>query len=198
MFLELNLPIPSDKIKNEVISLLATQQVNYENHINVGVLNPDINVATCMYFTNDALTAMCKEEFSKLFSDDYYGSFTLCLRNLSPGQPAFYPPHCDNGRIIGINFIINTGGANVETTIYENINDDSSTFEEGLMHAYSNDMIVAEKQRLDESKWYAMDVSRFHSVENIECDRLILSLVLLTKLRLTDFAEKYRHLIKKT
>jgi hypothetical protein len=103
------------------------------------------------------------------------------------------PPHCDRYRKVAVNYIIQTGGSNVLTCFYKNRRTNSN-LETAENSRYEN-VILDFKIRLPEQIWHTYDVQTYHSVENIETKRIILSLYLENNLNYNDFIESHKQLL---
>jgi hypothetical protein len=62
--------------------------------------------------------------------------------------------HKDIGRKIKFNYLINSGGSNVETCFY------------------NNKIKLTQKIKIDERRWHKLDVSVLHNVINLETPRI--------------------------
>ena len=99
-------------------------------------------------------------------------------------------PHTDSYRNFGINYILETGGENVTTTIYT-----KKEYGEPKSNQYfGTDLEVLDSRQLLPNHWYGLDGSRYHSVENITSNRLLLS-VSFQNLTYEEFVLKYRNII---
>jgi hypothetical protein len=66
--------------------------------------------------------------------------------------------HCDYGRTIAFNYIIDSGGSNVETCFY------------------NNDRSLIYSIKIDEHRWHRLDVSVLHNVINLERPRISITI----------------------
>jgi len=101
----------------------------------------------------------------------------------------FSAPYYDY-RNITLNYYLKQGGNNVETVFYTEEQVDNLS--QGLTQDHQN-LTVLNKFLLNEDCWYLLDTKRFHSVENIETERRILSLSF--DITYTEFLKEYNHLL---
>jgi hypothetical protein len=67
--------------------------------------------------------------------------------------------HKDNGRAVAYNYILELGGADVTTSVYD---DDKTT--------------VLQSEIIPLHKWHRLNVSKFHGVHNIDVDKFRISI----------------------
>lgn len=91
-------------------------------------------------------------EFLKLqFSDcNYFGILKVFPENKI---------HVDPGRVNAFNYIIETGGSNVETVFWNNIQGEQEL----------------QRVKIEPFRWCSLDVSIPHSIENILYDRVLIT-----------------------
>jgi hypothetical protein len=134
------------------------------------------------YYGSNIDTNMVVGLFSDIIKDDFtaeYGYFFKVpvramlgvFANKNESIPAFYPPHVDNNRKSALNYYLKQGGDNVYTSLYNSI-DYSDT--KGKVSTY-NDLNKIRSEILETNQWYALDSRRYHSLENIYTDRLLIS-----------------------
>ena len=103
-----------------------------------------------------------------------------------------FPAHSDLGRTTGINYILNAGGSNATTSWYNKVAE-TIGMAEWPAETLQNLKLLG-SYVYDEKQWLVMESLRFHSVENVTCDRIIIT-ISFNGLSYTDFLLKYRHLI---
>lgn len=191
--LKLNLPNPSPELLVAVQETVASDIPNYVPGYEY--LLP--NVADGIYFYSK-ISELGKEQYQPLFDEEIF-VMGMILRPYpwENGNTNYvsscYRPHCDGGRIIGFNYILDCGGDNVTTTMYTKFNDNK----EEMGHVLNYDEVTPIRSyHLDKNTWYCLDAARYHSVENIEHDRLLLT-ISSTTLSFSEFIIKYSHLIDK-
>lgn len=181
----LNLPHPSDELLDSIrIDLAST----LDTHVPQNTFQP--GMVDFIYFHGKSKELGIKE-YSKFFEEDF--NFTgMLFRPDSSVKESNLLPHPDLGRITGLNYILSSGGDNVTTTWYNKVNENLQNRE--WMHDIYEGLEPIRSYCYKEHVWYAMESCRFHSVENVQSDRLILT-VSFTNLKFNDFLLKYRHLI---
>jgi hypothetical protein len=192
-YFEVNLPTPSEKLLQMIQELKAIQPETNPDCYRpaVDAAGPSVNAAECMYFCNDQIYDQVMQEYSTYFTEKF-AVCVLVLRNHTESANAFYPPHQDMFRQTSLNFVIDAGGDSVETLSYDRV----GSYEDLTGQLVSYDTVnVHKRYRLNSPAWYALDVVRYHSVENISSDRIILALS-FTDINLTDLSVKYPHLVK--
>lgn len=112
------------------------------------------------------------------------------------GTKSICSPHCDRGRKTAINYLLKSGGDQVYTCFYKEKR--STPTLEAAENRYYKDLTLDYKTVIPEKTWHSYDVQTFHSVEDIENDRFLFSIVLrASNPSIEEFAEKYKNIIKK-
>lgn len=188
--LKVNLPKPSITFLNTIRSVVSNELPNFEPGYEY--LKPGL--ADSMYFTN-LISDLGKNEYQHFF-DEKILVFAMIIRpepwinSAEKYINSSYPPHHDHERTMGINYYIESGGDNVKTVMYN-----ETKYNNDIPNLPRYDQVtVMQEYRTEPNTWYAIEGSRFHSVENIESDRLILSLS-FEDLLYSDFFTKYKHLL---
>lgn len=135
------------------------------------------------------------QEMNSIYAKFFDGGVGIVIGAvISPdGTEVVVPPHCDRLRRTGINYLLDLGGENVETTFYHEkrrVNDLSTS-----QNAFYEELNAAAKYRLAEKTWHAFDPQRFHSVEKIVSRRHYLSIYPIYNLGYEDFLEQYDDLV---
>ena len=188
--LKVNLPKPSITFLTTIRSVISNELPNFEPGYEY--LKPGL--ADSMYFTN-LISDLGKDEYQNFFAEKLF-VFAMIIRpepwvnSAKKYVRSSYPPHYDFSRTMGINYYIDTGGDNVKTIMYNQTKYDDNAMPQLLKY---DQVTVMQEYHTEPNVWYAIDGSRFHSVENIESDRLILSLS-FEDLSYSDFCTKYKHL----
>lgn len=183
MIYKLDLPKPSEQLI-EMIQYHAQQStINKDTvHWHQQIQNDEnINCAYGDFFAKPDVTALAIKEFQPYFNKEL-GPLIAVITNPDKSRPASYPPHTDRVRTIAINYYIDLGGDNVETVLYSNYVSPDEKFG-GKVLPY-REAIVDKKYKFSTGEWYAMNSRQYHSVENIETTRCILTLSILA----TDFS----------
>jgi hypothetical protein len=176
MIYQLNLPKPSDRLISLVREAASTRSTNYASKAwHEGVQQAEINCAAGDFFAYEQVTAQSRQEYQQYFPYVLYPIVGI-IENTDITRPASYCPHTDRVRTVGINYYIDAGGPNVTTVFYDK-EDSADDDVGGNMLPYEQLTKVGE-QHFNENAWYMFGTRRFHSVENVESTRLILTLSL--------------------
>lgn len=99
------------------------------------------------------------------------------------------PPHCDRWRNFSINYLLKSGGSDVQTVFYNEYRQikPMSEAENGLHKNLTIDFKIC----IPEEVWHSYDVQNYHSVENLENSRLMFSLVLVNNPTFKEFKEQF-------
>jgi hypothetical protein len=131
---------------------------------------------------NFAYTEIEEFLYSKLVSDLLLPklkkpttSYIFVLRN-KQNIPADFPPHLDEYRKLSLNYIVETGGNNVQTSFYdlERPKDDNEFKSKNIPY---EDLNKTQKYVLLKNKWNLSNTQVCHSVENLDDLRIILFVV---------------------
>lgn len=174
MIHKLNLPQPSSTLINLTRKHAYAKPVDYDSvKWHKTIQSPGRNCAAGMFFSHPEVTIHARKEYQHFFKHIIHPTIGIIV-NTQPETPACYPPHTDRARTAGINFYIDAGGDNVTTVFYDKhdpINDKIG----GHVLPYE-DLIPVDQYHYDTSSWHVLNTRRFHSVENIQTARCILSL----------------------
>lgn len=189
MYVEFKLPKPSDQLLQLALETRGNVPIDMEVKELVDTVM-DGNGAACIYHQTPEITELAKQQYSEYF-DEPFEFAVINLKNLDPSRLAYYPPHTDMLRNTTLNYVIDPGGKDVVTVAYT----DSTPYDDpaGYMTNYSS-KTVERIYKLNEQRWYGVDVKKYHSVERIEHDRFMLSLSFI-KTTLDELKAKYPDLI---
>jgi hypothetical protein len=110
------------------------------------------------------------------------------------GQKSTSPPHCDRKRKLAINYVLKTGGQQVSTCFYKERR--STPTLEAAENRYYKDLTVDVEEIIPEKTWHCFDVQTFHSVNDVETDRFLFSIILnTTNPSIEEFSLKYKNLM---
>lgn len=190
--IELNLPNPSLTFLNTIQEVIKKELPNYIPGYNY--LKP--GRADGIYFFNH-ISDVGRNEYQYLFDEPLY-VMVMIIRpdpwenSSTQFVNSCYPPHYDTERSMGLNYYIECGGDNVKTIMYSETKYDNIGMP--IVTSYSNVNILRE-YCTQPNIWYAFEGSRYHSVENIESDRILISMS-FKDLSYSTFCTKYKHLLK--
>lgn len=189
MYVGFTLPKPSEQLLQLALATRGKVPIDMEvKELVDNVLGG--NGAACVYHQTPEITELATQQYSEYFEEPF--EFVVVnLKNLDPSRLAYYPPHTDMLRNTTLNYIIDPGGKNVETVAYT----DSTPYDdpEGYMTHYG-DKTIDRVYKLNDQRWYGLNVKQYHSVERIEHDRFMLS-ISFVGVTLDELKAKYPHLI---
>jgi hypothetical protein len=174
-FYTLNLPKIPDEIKEHIRSLVKNSSYDEKYRIVGKKYHNDYNYIDRIRIPNDEkLSSYVNKHFVPLLKRPLM-SLVLCVSNHREGKACF-PVHTDQDRKVAFSYVIDSGGSNVETVLYDkkNINKEYSD-----IIRYSKVKPIVSKT-LEEDVWYYWNPRVFHSVENIEFTRIKIELVFET------------------
>ena len=93
-----------------------------------------------------------------------------------------------------INYVVQSGGDDVITKFYKQIRKGSVFFDSENMKY--GDADVHSEVKIPEHKWHCFNPHIYHSVENVENNRILLSVFLDDNPLYSDFKYKYQQLIE--
>lgn len=174
----LDLPHPSNELLSSALAKHAIKKRT--NGLNgwYAEYMPDYNVAE-LSFSIAATDLILQNLFNKQYGDKFHIEgksshfWVINFTNVNQAKgPAVFPPHTDNAREISINYIIDPGGSKVTTSIYKEKNDSP-----GRDTRKFNEVTLDNRYLIPTNTWVAFNSKNFHSVENIDTERTILSIV---------------------
>ena len=188
----LRLPPPSDGLLIKVKDYGNSLELPMDNkHWLDEFHNNRINSVLASYTIPDTLHHTLNNEYQQYFSKHEISGIVGIMKNIK-SIPACCAPHTDSRRALAINYYIELGGTNVRTVFYNTILNINGT----ATNIQYNDISPIEEHTFQHN-WYAFDVNRCHSVENIESERLFLAIYLNADLNynLENFQKDYPELI---
>ena len=172
MICELNLPPPSKLLTNVVLGEYKKQKNNpifekirkeredFQNKNVANLIHKDFNVH---------IKILALQQYQKYFTHPINLTFVAFVNTKK--ITACYPPHTDNYRGLALNYYLNVGGDNVITTYYKEKEESNYN---GTHKKYEDVTIDRQFYERDYNKWLAFDTRIFHSIENIETERITL------------------------
>ena len=178
MFTEINLPKPSQKLVDLIKTVVAERPTNFGGKaVHDAVQEAHRNNAAGEFFTTKEIAELALSEYQSYFYNNVIPMIGL-LRNTRTDMPAAYAPHSDRIRNVAINFYIDLGGSNVSTVFYDKCDPEDDLV--GGYNAKYEDLTKAGEYFCNDSTWYVFNSRQYHSVENIETTRVMLSLSLIS------------------
>jgi hypothetical protein len=191
---KINLPPPASTIIDFIrnISVRTNNEENYQKSKSFHQQNNPTKIcAGCFYQQEIGLSYLVKNQFQHVFEEDFVVQL-LRFRNFSQPETAVYPPHTDVGKLLNLNYVIDTGGNNVQTIFYDKQEEGPNKLL-GQIERYEN-LTPIKHFIANPGEWHAIDVKRFHSLDNIVDTRTILCLG-FNSISFSDFKLKYNNLI---
>jgi hypothetical protein len=111
--------------------------------------------------------------------------------------PGAMPPHTDFNRELAVNYVLDTGGDNVETCFFEQVYEPPMTVKNGfIMPRYFNEkhLIKNSSTVFKKDSWVAFDSQKPHCVNNITGKRILISMTM--DYNLAGMIAALPHLIK--
>jgi hypothetical protein len=177
MFTEINLPKPSEKLINLIKTVAADRPTNIGGKaVHDAIQESYRNNAAGEFFRTEEITQLALSEYQHYFYNNVIPMIGL-LRNTRTDQLAGYAPHSDRIRNVAINFYIDLGGSNVSTVFYDKYDPEDDLV--GGYNAKYEDLNKVGEYFCNDSTWYVFNSRQYHSVENIETTRVMLSLSLI-------------------
>lgn len=171
-FYTLDLPKLPDSIKDHIRSLVKNSSYDEKYRIIGKKYHDEFNYIDRIRIPDDEiLSSYINKKFVPLLGRSLM-SLVLCVKNIREDKACF-PVHTDQNRKVALSYVIDAGGSNVETVLYDvkNINKERSD-----IMRYSKVNPVVSKV-LEEDVWYFWNPRVFHSVEGIESTRIKIELV---------------------
>jgi hypothetical protein len=195
----LNLPKLPNDLSNHLINLcqnipLQESSRQWLHNFQQGQLT----IAGNEYATqNTTIDKEATEKLEEYFTNFFPGKelkFRLGrISNITPGSTSVMPPHCDRKRQTAINYLLKNGGDKVYTCFYKE-NRMSSDLDFGENKFYK-EVTLDSKFKFPEQTWHVYNVQKYHSVENVEGDRFLLSIILGDNPEFEDFCSCYKDLL---
>ena len=193
----LNLPQIPDKIYNKLVEICYSTVLSEQSRLWVHDFHRgELVVAGHEYGTillDDSLAEDLNSIYKDFFPDEELFFVTGRISNVV-GQKSMSPPHCDRKRKLAINYLLKTGGQQVSTCFYNERR--STPTLEAAENRYYKDLTVDFQEIIPEKTWHCYDVQTFHSVNDIETDRFLFSIILrTTNPSIEEFSLKYKNLM---
>tara|TARA_R100001377_G_C3191487_1_gene110805 strand:+ start:1293 stop:1940 length:648 start_codon:yes stop_codon:yes gene_type:complete len=129
------------------------------------------------------------KEYEEIFGESIVPILGI-MRNVTT-KPACIPPHLDKVKGASVNFVIESGGDNCTTVLYDKARTKNT-----------EDVLFIDRDKVNSigeydlnNGWYVFDTQRVHSVENIISRRVVLTLMPVSEISMEKFILSYDHLI---
>ena len=188
----INLPKPSNQLTSLVKEVVKARPINYQSQHWHKKINPyPINCAAGEFFAEQQVSILAISEYQKFFSERL--NPIIGIMHNTESTPASYPPHSDRIRFVGINYYIELGGKDVKTVFYDKVDSDNDLIG-GHVLSYDNVPKITHTECFDSGSWYVLSSRQYHSVENIQTSRCVLSLC-LQGIKLSKFVADYSNML---
>lgn len=174
MVYQLDLPHPSLELISKVKNFVDTTTLNPSNKGWLDHFHNSDNSALHLFTLVDSITPTVQEEFGPYFSNTEIMAVIGIMKNPNSTGSVCQPPHIDRARALAVNYYIELGGDNVQTSFYDL--EDRTRADSAQNFQYSQVKKIGHCI-FDKHKWYTYNVSQCHSIENITGTRYFLSLV---------------------
>ena len=191
----LKLPAPSADLVRDLHTTASNMKPNPDarrwlNEFYSGKINA---VDQLFEFVTPDLDIKLQMEYAPWF--EYPVKFAMGVMRSPDSTPACLPPHIDRARALAINYYFELGGDQVSTVFYDYADTTQPDSAKNLLY---QDINIIETHVFSTNTWYAYDVNRAHSVENIVSSRYFFSIVIasdMTNYKLQDFISDHPNLI---
>jgi hypothetical protein len=195
---ELNLPSIPDNIKQDIFKFLDEYLLTWSPTPNDGYRevygDEEINIVkrkVLVGWENIDLTNFIASVCPQIKEISLF-----LLINDTP-VPGFMPPHTDFNRELAVNYILDTGGDNVETCFFEQVYEPPIIVKDGfIMPRYFNEKTLTRTSSVvfKKDSWVAFDSQKPHCVNNITGKRILISMTM--DYNLAGMIETLPHIIK--
>jgi hypothetical protein len=170
---QLDLPDPSFELMQTAKNIMANTVLDHDGKIWLDQKNSIDNSAEHLFFAPDKIDQMVQAEFGHLFEHEIKGMMAI-FKNTHVTHSTI-PPHIDRRKSMAINYYLDLGGSNVQTCFYEPVS--AIDLDQAQHFTYKE----VEKQcvgsiKFENNRWYAFNVNRCHSIENITGTRYFLAI----------------------
>lgn len=194
---QLNLPSPSLHLVSHLSNIIKETNLDISGKYWLDEQQQINNSAEHLFFARESFDVLVQEEYAKVFNRPVGGLIGV-MRNNGKTQYAVQPPHIDRGRALAINYYVELGGDNITTTFYDCVEDSSPTESKNFTYSEINNKKLG-SVIFSNRHWYAFDVCRCHSIENIQTTRYFFSIYFKDYpphlYRLSNFQQEYPLLI---
>ena len=187
-----NLPKPSEELQDLIKKAARETPLepsSYRYHQSVQPKH--INVVESKFFLHEEIARLGKLEFQPFFKLEIIPVVGI-IKNTSDKPTACFPPHSDRIRCLGINYYVELGGDNVTTLFYNKV-DAPDENQGGNVISYEDAPKIIKSVNFKNEEWYVLHARQYHSVENVETIRSLLSISYVGEV--DEFIEAHRHLI---
>lgn len=171
---ELDLPRPTAQLEQALRAFASTIKTDPDDKPWLEASqDQDVNSVDAAFVRAEALESMVQEQYGRFFPDTKLMALVGVMRNLE-SSPACLPPHVDQTRALAINYYLDLGGNHVVTSFYDR--HEKVSVERAYNFRYKDITKVGEFC-FEKNKWYAFNTDQCHSVEGIETQRVMFTII---------------------
>lgn len=196
----LDLPHPPQDLADELSDIIVSVVDNESSRRWLSEFHRNqLPVAYMEYGNNNTQSLLVKvrEALLEIYQPYFKSPIEIVIAKIKNASscPSVSPPHCDRGRTVAINYLLQAGGDAVATCFYHEyrIGSDLSQSE----NIFYQDVNLAFKVIFPIKTWHIFDPQRAHSVENIKDERFIFSIYLPDNPNFGEFKLIYSNLLIK-
>ncbi len=171
---ELDLPVPTVQLEQALREFAATIKTDPDDKPWLDASQEqDVNSVDAAFVRAEILEPLVRAQYSRFFPDTDIMALVGLMRNLED-QSACLPPHVDQTRALAINYYMDLGGDHVTTSFYDRFEQVS------VDRAYNfryKDLVKVGEFCFAANKWYAFSTDQCHSVEGIQTQRLVFTII---------------------
>jgi hypothetical protein len=190
-----NLPKPSEELQDLIKKVARETPMEpsaYRWH--QSIQPKSINVVESKFYVHEEVARLGKLEFQHFFNVEIVPVIGI-IKNTSNKPTACFPPHSDRIRCVGLNYYVELGGENIETLFYDKV-DSPNDNAGGNVISYADAPKIIKTAKFISEEWYILPARQYHSVENVETIRSVLSLSYVGDV--DEFINSHRDLIIET
>jgi hypothetical protein len=190
---QLNLPHPSNEFLQTIKDLVCNSLLDAPGKLWMDQQNNVTNSALYSFFKDSVIDQLISKEFGSFFNVPVSGVVGI-MKN-ADSEHANHPPHIDSRRSLAINYYVELGGNSVATTFYDLAESTAPKQSQNYTYQQVQDLRMGSVQ-FAQGSWYAYDVCRCHSIENITDTRYFVSILIDDPaFTVRDFLAQYPKLI---
>lgn len=171
---ELDLPPPTAQLEQALRTFAAEISTDPDDKPWLdSSQDQDVNSVDAAFVRAESVEPLAKLEYSKFFPNTELMVIVGLMRNLED-RLACLPPHVDQTRAMAINYYLDLGGDHVTTSFYDHY--EKVSVDRAYNFRYK-DLTKTGEFCFESGKWYAFNTDQCHSVEGIETERLVFTII---------------------
>ena len=182
LYAELNLPVIPNSIKTDIFNFVDEYLKTWEPTPNDGYKEV-YDISKLNIVKRKVLVGWENIDLTKFIASvcPQIKEISLFLLINDTNEPGFMPPHTDFNRELAVNYLLDTGGDNVETCFFNQVYDPPMTVKNGyIMPRYFNESTLDKTGSaiFKKDSWVAFDSQKPHCVNNITGKRILISMTM--------------------